>query len=90
LRNKEVVVVGNRHVIKNMDYPRYKAYIDFSNPLPLIKEVIYLDQCDALDVANVIKDLHQYIIEFSKKKPGVYVLHFSMILEKLYFLILFK
>lgn len=64
----EVFVVGKKHIIRKRDYPRYKAFIDFTNTLPQLREIIFQDECTIISKAIAIHELHKYIIEQQNKE----------------------
>ncbi len=66
----EVFVVGKRHIIRKRDYPRYKAFIDFTNTLPQIREIVFLDECTTISKAIAIRELHRYILEQQNKEKN--------------------
>ncbi len=62
-RNFHTLIVGKRHLVKNTEYPAFKALIDFKNDSPTLRSVIFVDECSASAKSEIILNLYKYMKE---------------------------
>lgn len=55
--------MGERHLIKNTEFPAFKAFIEIKDQQPNLKSVIFLDECSASKRSEIIIELCRYMKE---------------------------
>jgi hypothetical protein len=60
-KNFKTIIVRHRHLIKNTEFPAFKAFIEFKNNEPNLRSVIFLDECSASKRSEIIIELYRYM-----------------------------
>jgi hypothetical protein len=47
---------GDLYLLRRLEYPHYKAWVDLSKTIPVIKEIIFLDKCRVSEMASALNE----------------------------------